>query len=80
MNDSFTSPTLSDFELDEDNTYMWDFCNADYCSTHRKRMFKYSCLKGAISPRCSREEKWDTRQSAVVSGFLFPKPLLDVSQ
>lgn len=72
MLDSFTSPTIDDVEFDEDNTYMWDCCNADYCAEHRKRFFKYSCLKGHTAPRCSREAKLQIRQDALMNGFRFP--------
>lgn len=74
MIDSYTSPYLDD-EYDEDGTYLWDCCNTDYCAVKRKKFFKYSCLKGGSSPRCSREEKWNIRLEAQVNGFHFPKNL-----
>ncbi len=75
MINSYTSPTLDDVELDDDGTYEWDCCNADYCSNHRKKVFKPYCLKGGYSSRCSRDEKWEIRQKAIANGFRFPNVL-----
>ena len=81
MSNSFTSPTLAD-ALDYDGKYEWDCCNIDYCKDKRKSKMPYGfrCLRGAVSPRCNREEKWEARIRAKASGFRFPVKLADASE
>lgn len=70
---SFTSPTAFDIDFyDEDNKYVWDCWNADYCKDYRANEFKFHCLRGAIGERCPYEEKLSIRAEAKEKGFIFP--------
>lgn len=69
---SYTSPSIEDVDICNDDTYFWDCWNADYCSKYRKRNFKYSCLRGAKGNRCSHIKKEEIRTEALQKGFKFP--------
>ena len=70
--DSFTSPTIDDVDFDNDGSYFWDCCNADYCEKFRSKCYNNRCIKGTKSPRCSREEKLEIRAIAKAKNFCFP--------
>ena len=72
MTNPLTSKTLDDIEYDKDGTYAFDCCNAEYCEKHKRQyQYDFRCLLVTRFPRCTREVKWEIRQSAKSKGFRF---------